>query len=68
MPLGSLSRLAHAPAKSPPTDFNYVSVVDAATRLQKSRRRVYQMVEEGLLREVGWDVLRIGSRIWIGIR
>jgi hypothetical protein len=43
-------------------------VQEAAQMFEKSRRRLYAMAAEGLLHEVGFDVLRTKKgRIWIGI-
>lgn len=47
--------------------YEYVSVKEVARILNKSLQRAYDMAHEGILETVGWTVLRIGRRIWIGI-
>lgn len=48
--------------------YEYVSVREAAQLLEKRKSRMYAMVAEGLLDDVGFLVLRTKKgRIWIGI-
>lgn len=48
-------------------DREYISVAECALRLGKGHRRVYEMVSQGLLEEVGFTVYRTEKRrIWVG--
>jgi len=48
--------------------YEYLTVREAAALLQKRKSRIYAMADEGLLSEVGFDVLRTKKgRVWIGI-
>lgn len=47
--------------------YEYLSVREVAGELQKGKTRMYEMIEEGLLEEIGWVVLRIKGRIWVGV-
>ena len=48
--------------------YEYLSVEEVARLLSKSKDRVYDMANDGLLEDVGWMVLRTkAGRIWIGL-
>ena len=47
--------------------YEYLTVREVAPILQKCPSRVYAMIGEGLLDEVGWITFRLHRRIWVGI-
>jgi hypothetical protein len=48
--------------------YEYLSIREVATLLEKSLSRTYAMAQEGLLTEVGFLVLRVkNGRTWVGI-
>lgn len=50
------------------THFEYLKVREVAAILQKGKSRMYEMIGQGLLDEVGWITFRApNGRLWIGI-
>lgn len=50
------------------TSYEYLTVREVVKILQKCPSRVYAMIGEGLLDDVGWLTFRApNGRIWIGI-
>ncbi len=48
--------------------FDYLTPKEIAAKLDKSQRRIYQMVEEGILQQAGYVVIRSSNgRVWIGV-
>lgn len=50
-----------------PPRYSYMTVREVGVLLEKRKSRIYAMVSEGLLEDVGFIVIRDAKRIWIGV-